>query len=228
MDAPRDDRGGQVPAGAAPGGMPPPPPVGMAPPPNRAWAVAAMVLGICGIVPVVGILACLAAIPVSLTVLIGRKDGRGMAVAGLICSLIFLAGHATISLAGVYWLRARRLAAQGTLARLRMQQVGTALDCYQMDMGRYPTREEGGLRALVTPPRSGGEQGARRWAGPYLVQVPVDPWGNPLSYKPAESVGGEAAGRPYRLWSNGPNGRNDHGGNDDILSRANRPTRTGP
>jgi general secretion pathway protein G len=227
MDAPRDDRGRGVPAGAAPGGPPPLPLAGPAPPPNRGWAVTAMVLGICGVIPVVGVLACLAAIPVSLTVLIGRKEGRGMAVAGLVCSLVFLAGYATISLAGVYWFRARKVAARATVAQLHLQQIETALACYQMDMGRYPTREEGGLQALVTPPKPASGRAARRWAGPYLQQAAVDPWGNPLNYEPVETGGEDAAGRSYRLWSNGPDGRDDDGGNDDILSGANRPTGPG-
>jgi general secretion pathway protein G len=187
-----------------------------------------MVLGLCGVVPVVGILACLAAIPVSLAVLIGRKEGRGMAVAGLICSLVFLAGHTAIAMGAVSWVRAKKRAVQATLVQIRLQEVETALDCYQMDMGRYPTREEGGLQALVTPPKTASRQAAQRWAGPYLQQVPVDPWGNPLSYRPPEEAGENAAGRSYRLWSNGPDGQDDDGGNDDILSEANGPSRSGP
>ena len=88
-------------------------------------------------------------------------------------------------------------------------------------------QEEGGLQALVTPPKPASGRAARRWAGPYLQQATVDPWGNPLNYKPVEPGGEDAAGRSYRLWSNGPDGRDDDGGNDDILSGANRPTRPG-
>jgi general secretion pathway protein G len=53
-----------------------------------------------------------------------------------------------------------------------------ALDQYRLDMGRFPTTEEG-LAGLTTPPSS--EPG---WAGPYLKKaVPLDPWGHAYAYQ---------------------------------------------
>ena len=53
-----------------------------------------------------------------------------------------------------------------------------ALDAYRLDVGRYPTSEEG-LAILVTPP-----QNEPRWRGPYLAKaVPSDPWGRAYIYK---------------------------------------------
>lgn len=52
-----------------------------------------------------------------------------------------------------------------------------ALDQFRVDMGRYPTTEEG-LQALLAAPAE-----ATRWGGPYLKKaVPKDPWGQPYQY----------------------------------------------
>jgi len=56
-----------------------------------------------------------------------------------------------------------------------------ALKFYRLDNYRYPTQQQG-LRALVDQPA-----GAERWNGPYLEQLPTDPWGTPYRYRnPAE------------------------------------------
>lgn len=63
--------------------------------------------------------------------------------------------------------------AQAQIAALR-----NALDAYRLDMGSYPTTEQG-LAALTTRP-----QNAARWNGPYLQRaVPPDPWGRPYQYR---------------------------------------------
>jgi len=55
--------------------------------------------------------------------------------------------------------------------------IATALKLYEIDNGVFPTTEEG-LDALLTAPGS-----ARNWKGPYIEKKPLDPWGNPYSYK---------------------------------------------
>jgi general secretion pathway protein G len=63
--------------------------------------------------------------------------------------------------------------AQAQIAALR-----NALDAYRLDVGSYPTTEQG-LTALTAKP-----QAAVRWNGPYLQRaVPADPWGRPYQYK---------------------------------------------
>ena len=53
-----------------------------------------------------------------------------------------------------------------------------ALDMYRLDMGKYPTSEEG-LTALRKNP---GED--EKWDGPYLPkEIPTDPWGNTYYYE---------------------------------------------
>ncbi|WP_079434044.1 type II secretion system major pseudopilin GspG [Zoogloea sp. LCSB751] len=63
-------------------------------------------------------------------------------------------------------------------ARAQIDGLEKALDQYRLDVGRYPTTEEG-LRALTEKPAD-----AARWAGPYLKKaVPDDPWGKPYQYQ---------------------------------------------
>jgi general secretion pathway protein G len=61
----------------------------------------------------------------------------------------------------------------------------TALDSYRLDVGTYPTSEQG-LQALRLKP-----EGAAGWDGPYLQKdVPNDPWNNPYVYKfPSKNPG---------------------------------------
>jgi general secretion pathway protein G len=76
----------------------------------------------------------------------------------------------------------------------------TSLDTMRLDIGRYPTAEEG-LDLLVRAP---SEPSLRtRWHGPYLEgEVPLDPWGNPYQYSP---TGREL--NAITLYSYGPTGR---------------------
>ena len=76
---------------------------------------------------------------------------------------------------------------------------------FKLSVGRYPTTEEG-VKALETAPDSLGE----RWKGPYVRNLPLDPWGNPFQYRfPAQK-----SKDGYDLWSNGPDGQPDT--EDDI------------
>ena len=73
-----------------------------------------------------------------------------------------------------------------TTADTQVRMLKGALDTMRLDIGRFPTKEEG-LQMLMTPPRD--EKLARRWRGPYLADsVPLDPWGNPYQYGPDSSV----------------------------------------
>jgi general secretion pathway protein G len=73
-----------------------------------------------------------------------------------------------------------------TAADTQVRMLKAALDTMRLDIGRYPTREEG-LAMLVTAPRE--ERAARKWQGPYLAEgVPADPWGNPYQYTPVTPI----------------------------------------
>lgn len=71
---------------------------------------------------------------------------------------------------------------------------------YKLDVGNYPSTEEG-ISALVKAP-SGKEA---RWKGPYLEEVPLDPWGNSYQYRFPGSKNINGA-RGYDIWSLGPDG----------------------
>jgi general secretion pathway protein G len=63
-------------------------------------------------------------------------------------------------------------------AKAQIESLGMALDTFRIDVGRYPTTQEG-LQALNQKPA-----GVDRWDGPYLKKdVPLDPWGKPYVYK---------------------------------------------
>lgn len=64
------------------------------------------------------------------------------------------------------------------VARAQIESFGQALDQYRLDVGQYPSSEQG-LLALRNAP-----QQAARWQGPYLKRdVPEDPWGRAYVYK---------------------------------------------
>ena len=94
-------------------------------------------------------------------------------------------------------------------ARIDIHSIESALDLYRLDVGRYPTTEEG-LRALVEKPAT-----AARWGGPYVKQitVPADPWGRPYRY---QSPGKRGDYDLYTLGADDAVGGNDE--NQDVYS----------
>lgn len=64
------------------------------------------------------------------------------------------------------------------LAKAQIESFFKALDTYRLDVGAYPSTEEG-LQALMRAPAT-----AVKWNGPYLQKgVPADPWGRPYIYR---------------------------------------------
>jgi general secretion pathway protein G len=82
------------------------------------------------------------------------------------------------------------------VARAQIDALDKALDQYRLDLGRYPSTEDG-LNALVERP-----QNEPKWKGPYLRKaVPADPWGHPFAYRaPGQN-------RDYDLLSYGRDGK---------------------
>ncbi len=89
--------------------------------------------------------------------------------------------------------------------------VQSPLMAYRMNVGTYPTTEEG-LQALLVAPQGKAD----RWKGPYMTKQPVDPWGRPYQYRypGVKNTGG------YDVWSLGPDGVE---GPDDIGNWAKSP-----
>ena len=72
--------------------------------------------------------------------------------------------------------------AKVTRAKMDIEALSTAVNRFKLDVGHYPTAEQG-LAALVTAP-SNAEDAARWSKGGYLEKkkVPKDPWGHEYVY----------------------------------------------
>ncbi|HET7394373.1 MAG TPA: type II secretion system major pseudopilin GspG [Candidatus Binatia bacterium] len=92
--------------------------------------------------------------------------------------------------------------------KAQIELFGTALDTFRLDVGRYPTTDEG-LQALRQKPG-----GLERWDGPYLRKdLPLDPWSKPYAYRSPGEHG------PYDIVSYGADGTpGGDGDNRDITS----------
>lgn len=94
---------------------------------------------------------------------------------------------------------------KNTTAEAQIKMLKSSLETMRLDLGRFPTTEEG-LEFLVTAPADPALRA--RWVGPYLDgKIPLDPWGNPYQY----SVPGRD-GQPFALYSYGGEGRPGPGG----------------
>lgn len=73
-----------------------------------------------------------------------------------------------------------------TAADAQVRMLKGALETLRLDIGRFPTNEEG-LSLLNQSPAD--ERLRRKWQGPYLAEdIPLDPWGYPYQYKPKDST----------------------------------------
>jgi len=102
--------------------------------------------------------------------------------------------------------------AKQEVAKSQIAMLEAALDQYRLDMGRYPTTEEG-LKALIEPPED--EEAKKNWRGPYLKKrkIPKDPWGKEYHYRCPGEHG------DYDLWSYGADGEpGGEGENADVTS----------
>ena len=94
------------------------------------------------------------------------------------------------------------------IAHQSIERIAGVLDIYKLDVGAYPTTEQG-LLAMIDRP-----SGVTRWNGPYLkgANVPEDPWGRPFIYhNPSQRTGHE-----YDLYSFGRTGQ--PGGTGDAAT----------
>lgn len=136
----------------------------------------------------------------------GNRSRRGFTLIELLVVLVILGLLASIVAPNVM---SRIAGAKSKTARLQVEEVGSALDLYSLELGSYPTTEQG-LKALVERP-----QGVDRWNGPYLKKpaVPLDPWGHEFHYRSPGEHG------PYDLYSQGADNQQGGAGEDaDITS----------
>lgn len=99
--------------------------------------------------------------------------------------------------------------AKSDTAALQIEDLGASLDVYMLEVGSYPTTDQG-LGALIEAPAN-----IDTWNGPYLrkSKVPDDPWNRPYQYRSPGEHG------DYDLFSYGaddaPGGEKD---DRDIVS----------
>jgi len=96
--------------------------------------------------------------------------------------------------------------------KIQIESLGSALDLFYLDVGRYPSNSEA-LNALVQQPA-----GVANWNGPYVKggRIPLDPWGNSYLYRsPVETA-------PYEIVSHGSDGREGGSGTGADISNVQR------
>lgn len=98
--------------------------------------------------------------------------------------------------------------AKVTAANAQLSDFKTALGAFELQVGSYPTTQQG-LDALIEEPTN-----AEGWSGPYLEAdaVPKDQWGSEWQYR----FPGTHNPNSFDLFSPGPDGR--EGGGDDIAN----------
>jgi general secretion pathway protein G len=99
--------------------------------------------------------------------------------------------------------------AKAKAAKIEIEQISQSLDLFKLELGRYPTTQEG-LQALVQAP-----PGLANWAGPYWKKssAPKDPWSHEYKYASPGSHGA------YDIISLGADGvEGGEGANKDIVN----------
>lgn len=105
-----------------------------------------------------------------------------------------------------------------TTARLQIRAIEAALETMRLDIGRWPTQQEGlALLMQADPAQVAG------WSGPYLDKtLPSDPWARPYIYLPPPAEATGAVGAPdarARVISYGADGQEGGSGvNADVSS----------
>lgn len=132
-----------------------------------------------------------------------KSNASGFTLIELLLVLVILGVLAAIVVPKV---SGRTEQARITAAVTQVSNFGVALDAFEVDNGYYP-KGKGGLEDLVIQPKD-----AQNWRGPYIKQIPMDPWNNPYIYE----APGKHNDTSYDLMSMGPDGR--IGGGDDITN----------
>ena len=104
-----------------------------------------------------------------------RKSQRGITLIEMLVVVVIIGLF--VGLVGINMFK-KADEAKHTAARANISTFMQALGLYKLDVGTYPTTEQG-LNALRVKPED-----AAQWGGPYLkTDVPLDPWNHPYLYK---------------------------------------------
>lgn len=63
-----------------------------------------------------------------------------------------------------------------TEVKIELVGVGKKIQSFHSDCARFPASDTGLVELLKMP------ADCPRWRGPYLTQMPIDPWGRPIAY----------------------------------------------
>jgi len=133
-----------------------------------------------------------------------RRKTRGFTLIELLVVLVILG-----LLAGLVGPRVLKYlgGAKTDTAQLQIEEFGAGLDLFHLEVGRYPTTDEGLVALSVEP------QGTDNWNGPYLKKkdIPDDPWGNAYHYRSPGENG------DYDLYSLGRDEADGGDGEDSDL-----------
>ena len=121
----------------------------------------------------------------------------------LVEMLLVLVILATLAAIVIPKMAGRSEQAKITAAKQQINSFELAIDSFEVDNGFFP--KTGELDMLVNQPGD-----AKNWRGPYLKNIPVDPWSNPYTY----DYPGKHNANGYDLSSAGPDQRT--GTDDDI------------
>ena len=161
----------QVPPGQA---APPPPPVQLAGAgKSRALSITALVLGICALVPVLGIALGLAAIIIGIVALATKRPGKGMAITGLVLGGV--APTMTTALLVAILLpalgRAMELARRSVCAA-NLSSIGKAVLIYQAEHEAMPPDMETLIRSGTSPKAFDCPSADKGRASDYFLLLP--------------------------------------------------------
>jgi len=122
-----------------------------------------------------------------------------LVVLGIIAMLAGLVGPQVMNQLG---------GAKSKTAKVQIEDLSAALDMYRLDVGKYPTSDQG-LQALIEKPDD-----AKRWNGPYLRKnkIPQDPWGTDYNFVSPGEKG------KFDLYSYGADAKEGGEGEDQDLA----------
>jgi general secretion pathway protein G len=135
-----------------------------------------------------------------------RRRGFTLIEVMLVLVILVLLAALSVPLYSQYQRQANRNAARSQIGAMK-----TPLSAYQLNLGYFPSTQQG-LEALLSPPADLANPA--KWEGPYLDgnYIPVDPWDQPYQYQ----YPGTNNPQTYDLWSLGPDGQS--GTEDDITN----------
>jgi len=133
------------------------------------------------------------------------RTDRGFTLVELMLVVIIISVLAAIVLPRFV---GRQEQAKMSAAKAQIASFCTALDTFELEVGRFPSTEEG-LVALLEKPATLGDD--VEWNGPYIRELPLDPWNHEYTYRYPGEVNVD-----YDLVSAGPDG--EEGNEDDITN----------